>query len=148
MDQKFSYYLKDIHCDSHTINHVDSLLAKYETFFPSKIEDIFFVYRKMGDSFARDWGEVYLFSKKFQAHIADCFNDTTSITIIPIINRIDYLDIIDKNDPDNPKSQSKFTVTYTVMGRDNMIEASGINCRFLKRIFETYLLPNLDCIED
>ena len=141
MEELFEKYLEKINLQNLFKKRVFEIINFYSSICPEKIADIF-IADYMNDDGQREYENLWLFSNSFFMEARD-FILKDDFDFAPRGNGINYWRIKKEHyDFKESTAKSRF-VLYFSWGKDfnsEDIKSSGINCDYLKEIFEKYVI--------
>ena len=125
------------------ISKVKDILTFFEEHYSAKIDDIF-VEEYIKKDGSREYQNIEFFSKEF-IYEATNFMITDAFSCYSLNNQIRIITIEKENyDFINATNESKCNIRITTYDNFSFtLKASKENCDYLKKIFDSYLKPNL-----
>ncbi len=145
MNPKFVAYLASLGVTANLplFKRVEQLVAFSQTLGPELIDDLFISEWTNSDGM-REWQSAWFFSPNYVMESKNVLGTEEQVDIM-LISNIPYCEI-HKRGYDLQKATDDSRMMVEVMfsvGNRGRLRASKSNCDSLKRIFDTYLKPNL-----
>jgi hypothetical protein len=144
MKGKFIDYLKSLGMTEIFQSKVSSVYDFFEQVCPEPIADIF-VNDYVKEDGSREYPDLFFFSKTY-CMSADEFITKDDFDMVALRKKLIYWNI-EKRDYDfkraTEKSRLRLQVTLEQGELETQFRASRDNCDYLKKIFHTYIVPNL-----
>ncbi|MDD4924734.1 MAG: hypothetical protein PHF74_07925 [Dehalococcoidales bacterium] len=142
MKDLFINYLDDIETPSIINSRINRILSLNNFMTDEEVVDIFICDELVNDNI-HEYTNLWLFTESFALE-AKNFQKTIDLDITPIKDSIDYWKITTEDtNLSFVKDNSTLTLEFASQGISGRLKATGRNCKYLKKIIESYFRKNV-----